>query len=364
MRKLTNLLFWNQEKIYKQLVFDNQNAIDQYNEKMISILPLMGWVLMLLPLLAVPFSNTKEDAIPAYLLGFAIYFVLFFLFRLPVMRKYSLGGLYISFSVLFLLAIYLSVVHSPNMRATILLGVFCIMPLSFIDRPNRMNLFVAFWFAVHTILAFYLKPQYALDDTINCLCFGILGCFLGNMVVQVRLESFETHRLLILEKETDVLTGLPNRRKLFETLAYLETTQAEKPSGFLMIDIDHFKELNDNYGHAAGDRCLGCFGEVLKKYMQNFRLHFYRYGGEEFVAVAYGYSEKEIYTISESLRIAIQSADMDGYHITVSIGAAYCGEEQVRNYEKIIVRADEAAYAAKRSGRNRVYMEPNEVLVR
>ncbi len=361
MGKLTNLLFWNKRKTYLQLVSDNQKSIDEYNEKMISILPLMGWVLMLLPLLAAPFSNTKADAVPVYLLTFAIYFALFVLYRLPVMRKHALCGLYISFSVLFLLAIYLSVIHSPNMRATILLGVFCIMPLSFIDRPIRMNLFVAFWFGVHTALAFYMKPQYALDDAVNCLCFGILGCFLGNMVVQVRLDSYETRRLLILEKETDVLTGLPNRRKLFETLAFLETTDAEKPSGILMLDIDHFKELNDAYGHAAGDRCLGCFGEVMTKFMQNFQLHFYRYGGEEFVALAYGYSEKEIFSVAESLRIVVQSTDMDGRRITVSIGAVYCGEEQVRNYEKVIVRADEAAYAAKRSGRNRVCMERNEV---
>ena len=134
-----------------------------------------------------------------------------------------------------------------------------------------------------------------------------------------------------------MLTGLYNRRKLFETLVYMETTDVEKPSGILMLDIDHFKELNDNYGHAAGDRCLGCFGEVMTKYMQNFRLQLYRYGGEEFVALAYGYSEKDIFSVAESLRIAVQSTDMDGHHITVSIGAAYCGKEQVRNYEKVIV---------------------------
>ncbi len=364
MVKFMNLFFWNRRTNYKQLMSDNHKAINEYNEKMISMLALMGWVLMLLPLLAVPFSNTKADAAPAYLLAFAIYFAIFFLFRLPVMRKYSLWGLYISFSVLFLLTIYLSVIHSPNMRATILLGVFCIMPFSFIDRPNRMNLFVAFWFVVHTILAFHLKAQYALDDTINCLCFCILGCFLGNMVVQARLESYESRRLLIIEKETDVLTGLPNRRKLFETLGYLETTDAEKPSGILMLDIDNFKELNDTYGHAAGDRCLGCFGDVMTKYMQNFQLHFYRYGGEEFVALAYGYSEEELFPVAESLRIAVQSTDMDGRRITVSIGVAYCGKEQIPNYEKVITRADEAAYTAKRSGRNRVCMDQNEVQVK
>lgn len=249
------------------------------------------------------------------------------------------------------------------MRATILLGAFCIMPLGFIDRPARMNLFEAFWLAVHTILAFYLKPQYALDDTINCLCFAILGCFIGNIMVWVRLESYEAHRLLIIEKETDVLTGIFNRRKLFETLAALETTSAEKPTGILMIDIDHFKNFNDNYGHAAGDKCMSRLGEVFTKFTRNFRLHFYRYGGEEFVAIAYGYGEKELLSIAESLRIAVQSTDMDGHSTTVSIGVAYCSDKQVRNYENIIDQADKAAYAAKRAGRNKVCAEPNEIQI-
>lgn len=352
---------WSQEQNYTKLALDNHKGIEAFNENMLSVFSLLGGALLLLPLLAVPFSNTKAAVVPIYLLGASIYFALFFLFKLPVMKKFTLYGLYITFSILFLFAIYLSVIHSPNMRATILLGAFCIMPLGFIDRPGRMNTFAAFWLAVHTVLAFYLKPQYALDDTINCLCFAILGCFLGNMMVQVRLESYEAHRLLTIEKETDVLTGLFNRRKLFETLAVLETETAKKPTGVLMLDIDHFKEFNDSHGHAAGDRCLEYFGEVLKNFTQNFRLHFYRYGGEEFVAMAYGYGEKDLFSITESLRIAVQSADMDGHKITVSIGAVYCGDEQILNYENVIDRADKAVYAAKHAGRNRVCMEQNEV---
>lgn len=352
--------FCNQENNYMQFASLNRKAINEYNDKTLSTLLLLGWVLILLPLAAVPFSNTKADAVPAYLLSFSLFFVMFLLFKIPVIKKHTYIGLYGSFSVLFLLGIYLSVAHSPDMRATILLGGFVIMPLSFIDRPHRSILFLIFWLGVHTALAFYLKPRYALDDTINCIVSAVLGCYLGRTLLRVRLESFDARRLLVIEKETDVLTGLFNRRKLFETLSVLETADAEKPSGVLMLDIDNFKELNDQHGHAAGDRCLGCFGEVLTKYMQNFRLDFYRYGGEEFVALVYGYSEKEIYSVAEGLRIAVQSTDMDGRRITVSIGAAYCGEEQVRNYEKVIVRADEAAYAAKRSGRNRVCMEQNE----
>jgi len=309
---------------------------------------------MMLPVLAAPFSATKQHAVPAYLLAAALFFSLFVIFKFPLMKKYTLAGLYLCFSVFFAFAIYLSVVHTPNMRATILLGAFCITPLGFIDRPGRINLFVAFWFVVHTIFAFQLKPQYALDDTINSLCFAILGCFIGNLMIWGRLEGYEAQRLLTIEKETDVLTGLLNRRKLFETLAALETTSSEKPSGIVMIDIDHFKDFNDKYGHAAGDQCLSRLGEVFAKFSQSFRLDFYRYGGEEFVAMAYGYSKKELLSIVESLRISVQNTDIAGFRTTISIGVAYCGDQLVRNYEKIIDRADKAAYAAKHAGRNKV----------
>lgn len=349
---------WKKENNYMQLASVNRREVDKYNYQSLSTLLLLGWVLVLVPLVAVPFSNTKAAAVPAYILSFSSFFALFLLFKIPIIKKHTIIGLYAGFSVLFLLGIYLSVIHSPDMRATILLGGFVIMPLSFIDLPRRSILVLAFWLVLHTVLAYYLKPpQYALDDAINCLVAAVLGFYLGRTMVKVRLESFEAQRLLTIEKETDVLTGLFNRRKLFEKLAVLETRDAEKPSGIMMIDIDNFKDFNDNYGHAAGDRCLSYFGETLNKFAQHFRLSFFRYGGEEFVAMAYGYSKKEQFLIAESLRIAVQSTDVEGRCITVSIGVAYCGEEQIQNYEKVIDRADKAVYASKREGRNKVCME-------
>lgn len=349
-------LLWNREKSYKQLASVNRDAIREHNERMLSALTLIGGILLILPVFGALFNDIKA-LLPAYLLAAAFFFAMYFIFKLSSMKKYVLCGLYICFSIFFIFAIYLSVVYTPNMRATILLGAFCLMPLGFIDRPARMNLFAAFWFIVHTILAFRLKLlQYALDDLINSLCFAVLGCFMGNLMIWVRLEGYEARRLLIIEKETDVLTGLFNRRKLFETLALLETAEAEKPSGILMIDIDNFKEYNDKYGHAAGDKCLNLLGEVFNKFTQSFRIHFYRYGGDEFVAIAYGYGKEELLSIAESLRIA-QSTNINGYNISISIGVAYCGDEQVHNYERIIDRADKAAYCAKHAGKNIVCVE-------
>lgn len=356
MRKFS---LWSKEKDYIRLAVLNSKAVHEYNEKMLFAISLAGGLLMILPVLATPFSNTKQEALPLYLIMAVFYLATYFLFKLSFMNKFVLVGLYLCFSVIFVMAIYLSVIHSPDMRATILLGAFCLIPFGFIDHPTRIILFVFFWFAVHTILAFYLKPQYAMDDTINCLCFAIFGSFVGKKTIRQRLDCFEAGRLLTIEKETDVLTGLLNRRKLFETLAVLETADSEKPSGILMIDIDRFKQYNDAHGHAEGDRCLHRLGEVFNLFSKNFRLNFYRYGGEEFVAIAYGYSEKELFSIADNLRVAVEETDMDGHNITISIGLAYCGNNNILNYEKVIDRADMAVYSAKSGGRNRVCVDPD-----
>lgn len=344
------------ETEYKRLAALNIEAIRKYNEKILTALTLMGGILMMLPLLAVPFANTKGEVFFVYAIASALCFTIFFLFRCRALRKYSLAALYICFSGLFIMAIFLSVVHSPNMRATIILGAFCIVPLSFIDRPLRMNLFVAFWFALHTILSVFLKPQFAFDDAVNSLCFAVIGCSIGDIMILVRLRGYEAQRLLTIEKETDVLTGLFNRRKLYQMLQTFEEKDIEKPTGVLMIDTDYFKEYNDTYGHAAGDECLSILGEVFLTFSHNFKLCFYRYGGEEFVAMAYTYDKNELLTIAESLRIAVQNKDVNGHTIKISIGVAYCGDQQVKNYERIIDQADQAAYTAKRAGRNQVCM--------
>lgn len=101
-------------------------------------------------------------------------------------------------------------------------------------------------------------------------------------------------------------------------------------------------------------------GRYVLKFSQNLRLQFYRYGGEEFLAMAYGYNREELLSIAESLRIAAQDLHQKDTPATISIGVAYCGDEQVRNYENIIDRADKAVYAAKRLGRNQVFIVQNE----
>lgn len=353
MTKIYNV-FSNKEKKYNQLAEANSKAVYEYNRKTLSTLLSIACSLILLPLVASIFNEPMRRAIPVYVLTFLSFFVLFLLFHRPGEKKSILAGLYVSYTIFFLFGIYLSTVYSPHMNATILLGGFAILPLSIIDRPRRMIIFLLFWLVVHTVLAFIFKPQNAIADLLNCVCATALGCYLGISIMHFRLQSFETSRLLMIEKETDILTGLFNRRKLFDTLGILETTTSEKPTGILMIDIDHFKDYNDTYGHTAGDKLLKHYGELFSTFSRNFSIQFYRYGGEEFLAMAYNYGEKELMSIAESLRLTGENVDMSGRKVSVSIGVAFCGGIQVSNYESIIDRADKAVYAAKRAGRNKV----------
>ncbi len=360
MRKSLKI-FLNKENKYNELAEANKIAISNYNKKTLSSLLLIGWSLSLLPLASAIFNERLRSAIPAYLLTFAAFFILFLLFLNPDIKKYAIVGLYTSATIFILFGIYLSIIHSPNMQATILLGGFAILPLCIIDRPIRLNLFLVFWLVVHTILAFQFKPNNALTDLLNSLCAVVLGCYLGNTMMKARLEGFESSRLLTIEKETDMLTGLSNRRKLSETLKVLKTSNSKKPTGILMIDIDHFKEFNDKYGHAGGDMCLNHLGSIFTEFKEKSRFDFYRYGGEEFLVIAYEYGEKELISVAESLRILVENTNLQQHNITISIGVAYCGDEQVQNYENIINKADKAAYLAKSRGRNKVCAYSNEI---
>lgn len=183
--------------------------------------------------------------------------------------------------------------------------------------------------------------------------------------VVAMLERFVSHASLALSNAellkavrdlavTDGLTGLPNRRHLDEFLdrACAQLARGQGTLALMMIDIDHFKKLNDTHGHQVGDDVLRVVGRTLD---QNLRAGDVaaRYGGEEFCVVMPGASRDEAATAAERLRRAIEAIADDVPHVTASIGVAYGPDHGVVAAE-ITERADRALYDAKRSGRNLV----------
>jgi two-component system, cell cycle response regulator len=158
---------------------------------------------------------------------------------------------------------------------------------------------------------------------------------------------------------TDSLTGLYNQRYLIRHLRGLLTANPDREVAVLMLDVDHFKQVNDDHGHAAGDRALRAIGETLRANTRVFD-SLARYGGEEFVVVLPGSNPDEAVAAAERLRAAVEAmafAPEPGrlYRLSVSIGVA-CGGSGTETSEALLRDADMALYAAKRAGRNRVVL--------
>ncbi|QOJ24515.1 MAG: diguanylate cyclase [Gammaproteobacteria bacterium] len=175
-------------------------------------------------------------------------------------------------------------------------------------------------------------------------------------------ELAVTNRKLEYFALTDMLTELPNRRSGMEALA--ETWSVANRSGQLMavmlLDIDHFKAINDNYGHAIGDKVLKEISAIIRKTARKGDT-FCRMGGEEFLVVCQlGNSDaKSVILFAERLRLQIsqQQINIGEIHIqiTISIGVAL-KEPGMKSEDHLVNAADKALYAAKNAGRNRVFL--------
>lgn len=234
--------------------------------------------------------------------------------------------------------------HWPAVILLGVTGVACMawVPLS-LARPfhDASEAFLSNWFSGLSLVMVLARVA---------LAFVVLAMAKQRQEMQQRVDAL-----------TDTLTGLPNRRALFDWIDALEqnkTFQAGEIS-VLFFDLDHFKDVNDTFGHETGDRVLKLFAATVVDYFED-RGTIARMGGEEFAAILPGMGAAEAFETAEAIRqsFARSAAEVDGRNIgtTVSVGIASrartpCDDSDIG---ALFRRADVALYAAKRSGRNRV----------
>lgn len=170
----------------------------------------------------------------------------------------------------------------------------------------------------------------------------------------------EVERLATL----DEVTGISNRRRLFEMgqREFDRTRRYHEPLSAILLDLDHFKKINDTFGHNAGDRVLAGIAALIKNSVRDVDL-FGRYGGEEFVLLLPNQSEQQALEVAERLRALVENlhfqTERGELHVTISLGIALLTAD-IPSLATLIDRADQAMYAAKQAGRNRVQLFDGE----
>ena len=257
--------------------------------------------------------------------------------------------IYLSISVLFLFACYISQ-NKPELPATTFIVFLLITPLFMIDKPYFMALELCAASAVFLIWMHQVKPyeiwQY---DAANAITYTVVGIFLHIIANSLRIREFVLTRAINIQKDRDELTGLKNKDALTREInAYLEDEGTGEGLMFI-LDVDRFKSINDTWGHDVGDSVIRQLGVFLGGKFTGDEI-VGRFGGDEFILFVKGTSSPEtargiandlIAGVSDHVKLPEK-----GRRIRISIGAAmYHGLE--KHYSEIFKKADMAMYRAK-----------------
>jgi diguanylate cyclase (GGDEF)-like protein len=254
--------------------------------------------------------------------------------------------------------------HLPLFAGTVLFALglellATLWKLSRGRRPDAPGLFLA-----TAILLLAALLESAISEGILLVPLPA-GLFLGPaflvFTALVLVAVADEREQLLLRATTDLLTGLHNRSTFLQRARREldHSGRSGEPLALVMLDIDHFKQVNDRFGHPAGDRVLAAVAQALRETIRGVDLGG-RYGGEEFIVLLVGVEEEAAVVAVERIRTAIASLSPPGVpcKVTTSAGVAiHHARFDVARMEDLIRRADAALYRAKQAGRDRTTVE-------
>lgn len=283
--------------------------------------------------------------------------------RLPLVAKE-----YISLSLFLLFSFYLCLTHNiaSVLLGTFVLSVFASTVFSNIKLTRRIFL-ISNLALLSSGVKIYIEEQF--DSRILMEIFvawDMLLCsyLLAKVLIRYGQDNLVSlmhfyHQQQSMEEQLklDLFTGLYNKNTFDDYLPKLmkECRDSNIPLFLAMIDVDHFKQVNDRYGHMVGDRVLLHLAQILKS-NRTENLNVFRIGGEEFAILFKDYRMEDAYKICDGMRSIMESSslhDVDKMSVTFSCGLA-CMNRQYTDPAEFAGAADSALYTAKRNGRNRI----------
>ena len=343
--------YFNKLKQYAEIIETNQAEIKTENGRVLKDILLAGILIFASMFLATIVIEPERFLYVGFMVvGLASYMMRRYLEK--ILEKIDITIVQnILLTMVYLVATYVGIITNPNNYAVVLPVFFSLAPTIFLVKPKNMMLLfiVAHLLSICLIFLYKDSDSLAINDVINCSVSLFIGMITANTVTGTRLTNIQLNKDLTLRENTDFLTKLPNRKKLFQ-----QFRSSVNFHGIIMVDIDEFKKYNDTYGHQQGDYALVSLASCLSAKVDK-NLEFMRYGGEEFIGIYRGCSLSQMTQICKELNQDVtnmqisHSASQRGY-MTISIGF-YFSKEPIKD-EQAIGYADIALYNAKENGKD------------
>ncbi|MFT5659038.1 MAG: diguanylate cyclase (GGDEF)-like protein [Gammaproteobacteria bacterium] len=220
--------------------------------------------------------------------------------------------------------------------------------------------FLAYLLVILLSIYYFRKESSKIQDVAGYLEEKVLEA--TESLLDTQKELIEDNTLLARLASTDSLTGLYNRSQITTVLnkEHSRFIRHNQPFGIIMLDIDHFKEINDNYGHDAGDKALKLLSRLLEETVRQSD-YAARWGGDEFMIVCTTINNDDLLPIAEDIRHRVCEIDLRNANmLTVTLGCAIIQPNE--SIIELIKRADVALYAAKNNGRNQTIVSEFAIL--
>lgn len=262
---------------------------------------------------------------------------------------------YLFLSILFGFAIWAGTYNQPyNPSITFFVFLFA-LPLLIIERPIRLSAYLIGVSVLFLVCSYQTKTTDIYElDFLNCLCFLYLSISFSMIMMLFKYnEAFQKIRIEE-QRDRDELTGLLNKAAIErEVCKSLE----EKEKGYILIvDIDNFKQINDQYGHLVGDAVLSAYAKSFEEVFSELSL-IGRFGGDEFILFVKIEDFDDVLQLFEQekkvLKTMVNIPVHDGMHLTMSAGAAFYNGNDY-DYRRLLELADRALYEAKQEGKNQI----------
>ena len=340
-----------------ELFLNNAEEMMDSNLRILQVMAKVGMYLFFM-LFLVSLVEPNYYGMQRVYAAMAIVSPLFYYASLKIPKEFALSLFYGYFFISFFYSVYVSVVLYPQMLCVSALVFVMLMPILILDHLWRVHLLETCFLGIYILLlVLYKDPSVRAAEIVDAMAFSLIGLTVGSSMTKIKMTNIECQRMTDNQKYVDFLTGLYNRRKMFEDISKTEKNNDFDSVAAIMIDIDKFKLYNDSYGHTQGDKCLRKVGQCLKEFEKKHGITFYRFGGEEFSGFCKNYTMEEMDGLCEELNDMVRQMNIPHCQsqkkvVTISVGYAFGNLEQLVSMESLLEKADQALYAAKNSGRD------------